>query len=1269
MAAVEAVVDQPFPTHYRVCNYCEAMCGVRVSYDEQAKTPERKIRVHPDRLDTFSKGSMCPKAAALGPLHFDPERLRHPHKRVGDQWQRISWPEAYDEIETQLKRIRYANGADAIAAYLGNPIVHNLGMMLFIKPLMRAIGTRNVFSATSMDQLPHHFAAQFMFGHEFRIPVPDIDRTDFMIIMGANPLASNGSIMTSAGVRDRLCAIQKRGGKVVVIDPRKTETAAVADEHLFIKPAGDLYFLLAFLQILLRDGRGGPGRLQAHVSGDQALQQLVNEFDLEQLAQQSSIALADIERLVADFYSRPRAVLYGRMGLCTQPHGGLNQWLVNCINLLSGNFDRAGGMMFPTPAIELAREPQKPVFGRWHSAVRGMKEFAGELPVSAMTDELLAGEKPDSVAMRGRAFISICGNPVLSSPDGKRLDQTLENVGFMLSIDNYINETTRHAHLILPTPSGLEIDHYDLVFNTISVGNNAKFSPALFPPGKDRPYDWQVLKELMRRLSPNGISLLDRITTPRRLVNWGLLLGAYGKLSSPKRWFNGLSLKQLLRSPHGVSLGPLQPRVPQGLLTPDKKIHLAPEVFLQRLRAVKVSEFQHQPLTSHDNDPGLFSLIGRRNVNTNNSWMHQVKKLSRSKQVRCTAMMHPQDATVLSLNDGEIIRVHSDTGAIDLPLEITDSMMRGVLSIPHGFGHHGRGTRISHAESIGGVSVNDITDSRRVDALTGNAAFSGLSLRVEKISRSQPQQIISGKPVLILYASQSGNAEMVARELAQMAPQFELLPQLHGMHEVDVQTLAEAERLLLVVSTFGEGDMPDNAAALWQKVNTAEAPSLEHSHYALLALGDSGYDNFCAAGMHWDERLTQLGASRLLAIKRCDVDYADEADRWVQQVLPLISGQGDQTMVTATATQATDRAAVYNRQNPMQATLLRKIRLSGEGSGKQTMHYEFELSSKAPTYQAGDALYLLPKNRRELVEQWLTLLERQGDETLREQLQQLEIRLPSSKSLQLMRDSSDSPLQGFDANSEAEKVFLYGRDMIDLLQMHPHLLQQQDELIATLPPLQARAYSISSSPQQHLGQVHLTVATVRYQSGGREHHGVSSGYLADVLQPSDTVDCYFVANQGFSLPADGDTAIIMVGPGTGVAPFRAFLHEREALQQQGDNWLFFGDRNQQTDFLYRDELVAMRQSGLLTRLDLAFSRDQADRIYVQQRMHEQAGALYRWLQDGAYFYVCGDAAHMAADVDRALHEIIAGQGGMTDEQAADYVQKLKDDKRYVRDVY
>ncbi|MEP6342107.1 MAG: molybdopterin-dependent oxidoreductase [Maricaulaceae bacterium] len=1246
-------------THQRVCNFCEAMCGVTVSYDPEAKG-EKQIAVKPDKLDPFSRGSMCPKAPVLGPLHFDKNRLKYPVKRVGDKWEKISWPEAYDMVEREFKALRDKYGKDAIATYLGNPIVHNLGMLLFVKTLTKAIGSKNVFSATSMDQLPHHFAAHFMFGHEFRIPVPDIDRTDHMIIMGANPLASNGSIMTSAGVTERLKHIQSRGGKFVVIDPRHTETAKIASEHHFIRPATDVYFLLSFLHILYRDNHKKLGRLEVHIKGEEQLKDLVAPFTPEAVAPITGIEASEIERMVAEFMAQDKAVIYGRMGLSTQAHGGLNNWLLNTINIISGNFDQDGGMMFPSPAIELARGKTQPkASGRWKSQSRGLDEFYGEYPVSGMVDEFSS-----KAETKVRGFLTICGNPVLSTPSGSRLEAELPDVEFMVSIDNYINETTRHANLILPTPTGLEIDHYDLIFHTISVSNNVKFSEALFPVEKDRPYDWQVLKELIKRFSPKGLDLFTRFATPRRVINWGLMLGPYGKLSHPKRWVSGLTLKKVIASKHGLRMGPMQPRVPDGLITNDRKINIAPENYVARLKQVTATEFVELANIAAAQKSDELRLIGRRHVNTNNSWMHQYRKLSKSKMVRCTAMINPQDADRLKIGDGDDISVSTRIGEIKLPAEVTDNMMAGTICIPHGFGHHRKGTRVPVASEKPGVSVNDITDHMLIDPLTGNAAFSGQMVKVKALIERQEITQVTAKPVSILYGSRTGNAEALASDAARKVEAHDMAANVYAMEDIDIEQLSSMERVLIICSTYGEGDMPDNAQALWDEVLVAQKGALSGVNYSVLALGDTAYETYCQAGKNWDAQLEKLGGVRVSPRIDCDVDYTENFENWVEVALPLITKAGDQDRRVTQASRANMRRLKgTSRDNPLEFTLSEKRALTGEGSSKETYHYTLSHDDIDGLYEAGGILNIFAKNDPALVDLFAKMIG---------------IKLSAKKHAALAQKLIDgldlrTPSQDLLDMAGLKAVDLNGLDVIDVIKMiankKGNISKMRGQIIECLRPLMPRAYSIASSSKTSSDKVDLCVATVRYDLGARAYGGVASAYLQDQLEVGDKVRGYFVSNKAFALPSDSTQPVIMIGPGTGLAPFRGFLQEHAHRGYTSPTWLFFGDRNMDTDFLYEDEIEGYLSAGTLSKLDLAFSRDHAEKVYVQDRMRENAAELFDYLEKDAAVFICGDAKHMAHDVDLALREIIQTQGNMTKTQADQYLELMKQDKRYVRDVY
>jgi anaerobic selenocysteine-containing dehydrogenase len=689
------------------------MCGLEI-----ALQGDSIVAIRGDRDDPFSRGHICPKAVALQDIYADPDRLRRPVARAGGRWREISWDDAFDRVATSLARVRERHGADAVGIYLGNPNVHNLGSMLFNSTLRRALGTRNVYSATSVDQLPHHVAARHMFGHYFLLPIPDIDRTDFFLILGANPVVSNGSLMTAPGVAKRIRAIRDRGGRVVVVDPRRTETAAVADRHFFIPPGRDALLLLALLRTLLAEDLARPGRLAGLLRGADELAAAVAPFSAARVAPLVAIPKAEIEQLARDFAAAPSAVCYGRIGLSTQLFGGLCQWLINALNLLTGNLDRPGGAMFPTPAFDIVAPNRRGEYGRWASRVRGLPEFVGELPAAALAEEIAtAGDG------QIRALVTVAGNPVLSTPDGGALDRALAGLEFTAAIDIYVNETTRHADVILPPTTGLECDHYDIVFHALAVRNTAKYSPALFDAGPDARHDWQIYRELAERLAtperPFDATDPRHLVTPAQALDHGLRHGPYAA--------QGLSLELLLQHPHGIDLGPLLPRLPERLMTDDGRIDLAPDLFVADLERLS-DEFQGADAT----DTSL-ALIGRRDLRSNNSWMHNSARLVRGRD-RCTVMIHPADALARAISNGQPVTVRSRVGAIEIPAEVTDTVMPGVVSIPHGWGHGRGGVRLAVARNHAGASINDLTDSGRLDALTGNAALSGVLVTVEPLT-------------------------------------------------------------------------------------------------------------------------------------------------------------------------------------------------------------------------------------------------------------------------------------------------------------------------------------------------------------------------------------------------------------------------------------------------------------------------------------------------------------------------------------------------------
>ena len=716
-------------THYRTCNLCEAMCGLVVEV-----AGDRVVSIKGDADDPFSRGHICPKAVALQDIYQDPDRLRQPVRRTAVGWEPITWDEAFDEVVARLKAVQAAHGRNAIGVYQGNPNVHNLGSMLYSPPFIRALRTRSRFSATSVDQLPHHMAAYHMFGHQLLIPIPDVDRTDFFLMVGANPLASNGSLMTAAGIDRRLKEMQARGGKLVVVDPRRTETAVLANTHLFIRPGTDALLLLALLHTIFADGLANPGRLAAFTDGLAALAELAAPFAPEMAAAATGIPAAQIRQLAHDFCAAETAVAYGRIGASTQAFGGLTHWLINALNVVTGNLDRPGGAMFTLPAFDIVgltgMTGSVGSYGRWRSRVRGLPEFAGELPVAALAEEILAPGEGQI-----RALVVNAGNPVLSTPNGRQLDEALAGLEFMVAVDIYINETTRHAHIILPPTTGLETEHYDLVFHAFAVRNTAKYSPALFTQSADARADWQIFRELRNRWE--GVAQADRRTVlgkldffrrlpPDKLVDLALRFGPYGSWGGRRRP-GGLSLRQLKRNPHGIDLGPLQSCLPQRLYTANKRINLTPEPLAADVDRLKTAVAEMEM----ENGRALL-LIGRRQLRSNNSWMHNSPRLVKGKN-RCTLLLHPDDAAARQIVDGQTVRLRSRVGQVDVAVELTNDMMPGVVSLPHGWGHGREGVRLATAVTHPGVSLNDLTDDQAIDALTGNAAFSGLPVMVEPI--------------------------------------------------------------------------------------------------------------------------------------------------------------------------------------------------------------------------------------------------------------------------------------------------------------------------------------------------------------------------------------------------------------------------------------------------------------------------------------------------------------------------------------------------------
>ena len=735
-------------TVYRSCPLCEAHCGVAVELDGNTV---RTVRGDPD--DALSRGYICPKAYGLKGLQEDPDRLRRPLIREGGRFREAEWDEALDLVATRLRAIRDAHGPNAIASYVGNPNAHDYAALLYIPLFLRALGSRWRFSATSVDQLPKMVSSALMFGAPLAIPIADIDHTDFLLVLGANPLASNGSLMTAPDFPGRLAKLRERGGKLVVVDPRRSETAAIADEHLFIKPGSDAYLLFALLQVLFAEKLVDLGRLAPFTNGVESVAELADGFAPEAVADVTGIDAAAIRRLARGFAGAERAACYGRIGTCTQEFGTLASWLVDVLNVVTGNLDRPGGALFPRPAhFPADDEPRKTgrvPYGRWKSNVRGLPEFAGELPVAALAEEIdSAGDQ------RVRALVTVAGNPVLSTPNGARLAKAIESLDFVVSVDLYQNETTRLADVILPTTTPLERTNYDLVFHAFSVHNHAKWSPQALPKPGDAKHGWEILLEIAARVNGAEPEQLDELMFagllgstvgkpgtacehvseararaklgaepgPERLVDLMLRAGPYGDRFDDDA--SGLSLAKLEAAEHGVDLGPLASRLPTMLATESRAIELAPELL--------VADVERLRNAMNERRDG-FVLIGRRHLRSNNSWFHNLPALAKGRE-RCTLLVHPDDANALGLAAGTRARVRSRVGVVEAPVEISDAMMRGVVSLPHGFGHDAPGAKLGVAARRPGVNSNLLTDETSIDVLSGNAVLNGIPVEISAAS-------------------------------------------------------------------------------------------------------------------------------------------------------------------------------------------------------------------------------------------------------------------------------------------------------------------------------------------------------------------------------------------------------------------------------------------------------------------------------------------------------------------------------------------------------
>jgi anaerobic selenocysteine-containing dehydrogenase len=740
--------------YLRTCLLCKSTCGLELTVDGG-----RVTRVRGDRDDVFSKGYLCPKGMALGHLHEDPDRLRVPVVREGDTWREVSWDDAFAEVERRLAPILERHGRDALALYFGDPCGHNLSLACYSwLPWYRV--TRNMYSASTVCEVPKEVSAALMFGTHWSVPLADLDRTRYLLVLGANPWTSNGSLLTAPNILGRLDAIRAGGGKVVVVDPRRTTTAKRADEHIPIRPGTDALLLMAMVHVLFTEQLVDLGPLAEHTNGVDEMGELARDWPPELVADACAIPAGTIRRLARELAAAEAAAVYGRMGTCTQEFGTLASWLVDVLNVLTGNLDRPGGAMFSRPPAGATHTHGAPGTGRgfriggYRSRVRGAPEVLRQFPAVCLAEEI---DTPGEGQVR--ALLTIAGNPVLSVPGSSRLQAALPTLECMVSVDNYLNETTRHAHVILPGESFLQLPHYDTVIYQFAVRNVGNWSDPVFPPDHGRPAEWEVLLKLWAIVNGQGagadvepmddaylmgsvrmavgdpsspvhgrdaeevfaLAVAAAPRGPERIVDFQIRTGPYGDGYGARS--DGLTLEEVRRHPHGLDLGPHQPRIPEVLRTPSGKIELAPSYItadLPRLRAAIGRD--------HSAD-GRLLLVGRRDLRSNNSWLHNIPALMRGRN-RCTLLIHPDDAARCGVAHGAAAAVASEAGTVVVPVEVSDEMMPGVVSLPHGWGHGQPGTRLRVAAEHSGVNSNLLADAGVIEPLSGVAVVNGIPVTV-----------------------------------------------------------------------------------------------------------------------------------------------------------------------------------------------------------------------------------------------------------------------------------------------------------------------------------------------------------------------------------------------------------------------------------------------------------------------------------------------------------------------------------------------------------
>jgi len=737
--------------YHRSCSICEASCGLRILADREQR---KVLRIEGNPDDPISKGHICPKATALAGVFEDPDRIKRPiRKTATGEWEEISWEDAYEYAAERIGALQAEHGNDTLGVYIGNPSGFDVGCLLYNRFILESLRTPRMFSAATMDHFPKLYTSRVLFGKGSILPIPDIDRCDYFLCLGGNPIVSQGSLMSAPGIKKKLRAVQERGGRFVVVDPRRSESADVADEHLFIKPGSDAYFLFALVNVIFEENLVSLGRFEAFTDGIEEIRDLATEFPPESVAKATGISADTTRRIAAELAAHNNACVYGRIGTCTVEFGTLASWLVDVVNILLGCYDEPGGMMFPRPATG-QHEPGNPMppiaIGPYKTAARELPTVDGHLPASAFAEELDEHRAGDR---RVRALVITCGNPVLSMPAGDRIGDGLSGLDFMVAVDIYLNETTQHADLILPTAPQLTHENFDFLCQSTAVRNHVRYGEQVFEPEPGEKRSWEVYLELAARLNNaepeayDDLSLMQNATRfagklgldvdevidqlgnergPMRIVELQLRCGPYGDQFGKNP--DGLNLEKLKAARAAVDLGPLESRFPDILRTEGRRINLADRLITCDVPRLTARKPDYE-------DPKGLRLIGRRQPRNMNSWLHNLPNLAKGK-ARCTLLLHPEDASKHGVAPGGRVRLRSRSGELEVEVEISDEMMPGVVSLPHGFGHAGAnsGTRLAvAAERQPGVNANVLTDDGPLDVPSGTSVANGIPVSIEAV--------------------------------------------------------------------------------------------------------------------------------------------------------------------------------------------------------------------------------------------------------------------------------------------------------------------------------------------------------------------------------------------------------------------------------------------------------------------------------------------------------------------------------------------------------